>query len=231
MWLWLSACRWRCLGVQTFTATVALVLLLATLGPSRAVDPEPKRVMMLHSFGLQFRPWTDYSKVIRAEINQRPSVTFQDHSLLTARMASDKSDSHFVEYLRALNVDQPPDLIIAIGAPAANFVQRYRNDLFPKTPMLFTAVERRRVDFDKLTEFDTVVAASNKEVLFFENILRVLPLTTTIAIVVGASPSETWWRDETAKTTALFADRVQFRWYNELSFEDMPAGTSLPQSE
>ena len=221
MWLWLSACRWRCLGVQTFTATVALVLLLATLGPSRAVDPEPKRVMMLHSFGLQFRPWTDYSKVIRAEINQRPSVTFQDHSLLTARMASDKSDSHFVEYLRALNVDQPPDLIIAIGAPAANFVQRYRNDLFPKTPMLFTAVERRRVDFDKLTEYDTVVAASNKEVLFFENILRVLPLTTTIAIVVGASPSETWWRDETAKTTALFADRVQFRWYNELSFEKM----------
>jgi signal transduction histidine kinase len=196
-------------------------LLLATLSQGQAADTAPKRVMMLHSFGLQFRPWTDYSRVIRAEINQRPSVIFQDHSLLNARMASDKSDGPFVEYLRALNLDQPPDLIIAIGAPAANFVQRHRKDLFPKTPMLFTAVERRRVDFDKLTEFDTVVAASNKEVLFFENILRVLPLTTTIAIVVGASPSETWWRDETAKTTALFADRVQFRWYNELSFEKM----------
>ena len=56
--------------------------------------------------------------------------------------------------------------------------------------MLYTLVERRRVDFDKLTKYDTVVAASNNDSVFFENILRVLPLTTTIAIVVGASPSE-----------------------------------------
>ena len=77
------------------------------------------------------------------------------------------------------------------------------------------------MDFDKLTEYDTVVAASNNDAVFFENILRVLPLTTTIAIVVGASPSETFWRNEVAKSTARFADRVQFRWYNELSFEDM----------
>ena len=140
---------------------------------------------------------------------------------MNARMASDTSDAPFVEYLRALNLDQPPDLIVAIGAPAANFVQRHRKDLFPTTPMLFTAVERRRVAFDKLTEYDTVVAASNNDYVFFENILRVLPLTTTIAIVVGASPSETFWRNEVAKSTARLADRVQFRWYNELSFEDM----------
>ena len=87
--------------------------------------------------------------------------------------------------------------------------------------MLFTLVERRRVDFDKLTKYDTVVAITNDDPVFFENILHVLPHTTTIAIVVGASPSETWWRNEVAKSTARFADRVQFRWYNELSFEEM----------
>jgi len=212
---------WQTVCARTSTAALAIALLLATLCQSQAADPMPKRVMMLHSFGLQFRPWTDYSQVIRARISQRPSVTFQDHSLLNARMASDKSDAPFVEYLRALNLDQPPDLIVAIGAPAANFVQSHRKDLFPKTPMLFTAVERRRVAFDKLTEYDTVVAASNNDYVFFENILRVLPLTTTIAIVVGASPSETFWRNEVANSTARLADRVQFQWYNELSFEDM----------
>ena len=148
-------------------------------------------------------------------------LEFQDHSLLNARRSSDKSDAPFVEYVRALNVDQPPDLIIAIGAPAANFVQQHRKDLFPATPMLFTAVERRRVVFDKLTEYDTVVASSNDDPVFFENMLRVLPLTKTIAIVVGVLPAETFWREEVRKATALFADRVQFRWYNELSFEDI----------
>ena len=177
--------------------------------------------MMLHSFGLRFRPWTDYSEAFRAEMSRRTSVEFQDHSLLNARRNSDKSDAPFVEYLRSLNVDQAPDLIVAIGAPAANFVQAHRKDLFATTPMIYTLVERRRVDFARLTEYDTVVAASNNDAAFFENILHVLPLTTTIAIVVGASPSETWWRNEVAKSTARFANRVQFRWYNELSFEDM----------
>jgi signal transduction histidine kinase len=100
-------------------------------------------------------------------------------------------------------------------------VQAHRKDLFPTTPMLYTLVERRRVDFDKLTKYDTVVAITNDDPVFFENILHVLPQTTTIAIVVGASPSETWWRNEVAKSTARFADRVRFRWYNELSFEEM----------
>ena len=33
--------------------------------------------------------------------------------------------------------------------------------------MVFTAVERRRVDFDKLTENDTVVASSNDDYRIF----------------------------------------------------------------
>src|ERR1700757_2655786 len=85
---------------RTFAAALAIGLLLATLGQSQATDPAPKRVMMLHSFGVRFRPWTDYSEALRAEISRRTSVEFQDHSLLNARRNSDKSDAPFVEYLR-----------------------------------------------------------------------------------------------------------------------------------
>jgi hypothetical protein len=85
---------------------LAVALLLAMQGQSQAADPEPKRVMMLHSFGLRFRPWTDYSEALRAELSRRASIEFQDHSLLNARRSSDKSDAPFVEYLRTLNIDQ-----------------------------------------------------------------------------------------------------------------------------
>src|SRR5918994_7342090 len=156
--------------------SLAVVLLLATPTSSWA-DTEPKRVLMLHSFGLRFKPWTDYAQFIRSEItrrSQRP-VDFHDHSLLTAGLSDDKSDGPFVEYLHALYAEEPPDLILAIGAPAAQFVQRFRQRLFPGTPMLFTAVEHRRVRYDKLTENDTVVATANNVPAAFENILRVLP--------------------------------------------------------
>ena len=209
------------LRAGTFTAALAIALLLATLGQGQAAAPEPKRVLMLHSFGLRFKPWTTYAEAIRTEIGRRGNVDFQDQSLVNARLESDKSDGPFVEYLHALNADEPPDLIVAIGAPAASFVQRHRKDLFPKIPMILTVVQERRVDFAKLTEYDTVVASSTDVGQFFENILRVLPLTNTIAIVVGASPNEKFWLEARRRDTASLEGRVQFRWYNELSFEDV----------
>jgi ABC-type uncharacterized transport system substrate-binding protein len=221
MRFWSSALSWRTFCARAFTSALAIALLLATLCQSQAADPEPKRVLMLHSFGLRFKPWTTYAEALRTEMSRRKSVDSQDQSLLSARLSSDKSDGPFVDYLRALNADQPPDLILAIGAPAANFVQRHRKDLFPTTPMVFSAVERRRVDFQKLTEYDTVVASSNDDIVFFENILRVLPLTKIISVVVGTSPNETFWREELRRTTAPLAGRVQFRYYNDLSFEDI----------
>ena len=58
-------------------------------------------------------------------------MEFHDHSLVSARLAGDKSEGPFVDYLQALYADKPPDLIVAIGAPAANFVQQYRQSSFP----------------------------------------------------------------------------------------------------
>jgi hypothetical protein len=72
-------------------------------------------------------------------------------------------------------------LIISPGAPAAGFVQRHREQLFPITPMLYTAVEQRRVRYSSLTENDAVVPLVHDFAAVFENILRVLPDTKTVA--------------------------------------------------
>src|SRR4051812_27198136 len=181
---------------------------LATSTSSRA-QVEPKRVLMLHSFGLRFKPWTDYAQFIRSGISRSAQrlIEYDDQSLLNARLNDDKSDGPFVEYLHALYIEKPPDLIIAIGAPAANFVQRYRPQIFPGTPMLFTAVEARRVEYNKLTADDTVVAPAHDFPASFESILRVLPQTKMIAVVNGASPNETFWQGELERETAPLASR------------------------
>jgi hypothetical protein len=128
------ALSFQSLSALAVVGLATATIMLGTSTPGQAADPEHKRVMMLHSFGLRFRPWTDYSEALRAELSRRTSVEFQDHSLLNARRNSDKSDAPFVEYLRALNIDQPPDLIVAIGAPAANFVQAPARTFFQQRP-------------------------------------------------------------------------------------------------
>ena len=218
-----NAVIFRSLRERTFFAALTVALLLGTLSQSQAADPEPKRVLMLHSFGLRFKPWTDHARIARSEITRQSQapIDFQDHSLLDARQFNEKSEASFVEYLHNLYDTRPPDLIIAFGAPAANFVQRHREQLFPKVPMVFTSVEQRRIQWDKLTEYDTAVAIKHDLPALIENILHVLPLTKTIAIVNGASPNEKFWLGEIRRELAPFAGRVEFKWYNEMSFEDI----------
>jgi signal transduction histidine kinase len=211
---------------------IGLLIATITLGISSVCEAgQPKRVMMLHSFGIRFKPWSDYAEAIRTEIvrqSQTP-VDFLDHSLVNARVNDELSEDPFVEYLTALYVGRPLDLIVAIGAPAASFVQRHRQRLFPKTPMVFTTVEQRRVQYEQLTENDTVVAVANDYTAVFDNILRVLPLTKTIAIVNGASPNEIFWLGEMQRELAPFEHRLQLRWYNDLSFEAiLKEAASLP---
>ena len=84
-------------------------------------------------------------------------LDIQEQSLVTALDGDDAAEAKFVEYLKALYAQRPPDLIVALGAPAARFVQQHRADLYPTTPMLLAAVEVRRVEQSMLSEQDAVV--------------------------------------------------------------------------
>ena len=114
---WRIAFPSRCLVALAVVVSLATAIVLAASTSSRA-DAEPKRVLMLHSFGLRFKPWTDYAQFIRSEISRRAQrpIDFHDHSLLNARLTNDTSDGPFVDYLHALYAEKPPDLI-SLSAP------------------------------------------------------------------------------------------------------------------
>src|SRR5712671_3742416 len=103
MRFWLFALSWRSFCGRTFTGALAIALLLATSCQSQAGDPEPKRVMILHSVGREFRPWNTYAKDIRAELDRqsRWPVDVQEHSLVSARSADPRADALFLDYIRA----------------------------------------------------------------------------------------------------------------------------------
>jgi len=197
--------------------------LLALLACELALAAESKRVMVLHSFGRDFKPWNEYARTIRTELERQSPwpLDITDHSLLTARSSDEDPEAPFVEYLRALHSKKPPDLIVSIGAPAAAFVQRHRADLFANTPMVFTAVDERRVQSSLLTPSDAVVAVRIDYLEAVKNILQVLPDTKNIVVVVGTSPIEKFWKEEIGSSVASLSDRVTFAWTDGLSFDEI----------
>jgi signal transduction histidine kinase len=208
--------------IRCICTTAGLVVFLAvSLGCPTGFAAESKRVMLLHSFGRDFKPWSEYAKAIRAELDRQSPwpLDIIEHSLVTARFSDDNPEAPFVEYLRALFAKHPLDLIVSIGAPAANFVQRHRERLFATTPMVLMAVDQRRLQYSNLTANDTAVAVRINYLSAFENILQVLPDTKDVIVVVGTSPIEKFWKEAIGKEVEPLANRIKLSWTDELSFE------------
>jgi signal transduction histidine kinase len=182
---------------------------------------EPKQVILLHSFGRDFKPWSEYARHIRTELDRQSPwpLDITEHSLVTARSPDEDPEVPFVEYLRAIFAKRSPDLIVSIGAPAAAFVQRRRQQLFANTPMVFTAVDQRRVQYSNLTANDAVVPLWINYLSAVENILQVLPDTKDVMVVVGTSPIEKFWKEAIGKDVEPLANRIKFSWTDDLSFE------------
>ena len=223
--------KWR--QIQSIWRLLLLFsIVLHIQDAAKAAAPEAKRVIILHSFGNDFRPWGEYARTIRSELSRqtRWPLDVQDHSLVTARSSDENPEGPFVDYLSALYAKRRPDLIICIGAPAASFVQRHRSRLFPAIPMLMTAVEQRRIRFDSLTGNDAVVAVKHDFTASFETILRVLPGTRNILVINGASPNERYWLGEMQKEAKAFEGRVHFQWFEDTPYETvLKEAASLPR--
>jgi signal transduction histidine kinase len=192
---------------------------------------EPKRVLLLHSFGSEFAPWNEHARLLREELRRqsREPVDIFEASLATARYAGD-DEGPFVDYLRALFARRRLDLVITIGAPAVEFFQRYRQQLFPASPALYTGLDQERIP--PLTANEAAVAVANDPAGTVAHILRILPQTTNIAVVIGNSPTEKYWLERMRAEFQSFKGRVTFTWFNELSFEEMLKRASAlpPQS-
>ena len=200
-----------------------IFFLMALFACQVALAAEHKRVMLLHSFGQDFKPWSEYAKDIRAELKRQSPwpLDIIENSLVTARFSDENPEAPFVEYLSALFAKRPLDVIVSIGAPAADFVQRHRRRLFPTTPMVFTAVDQRRVQYSNLTANDVAVAVNINYLSAFENILQVLPDTKDVIVVVGTSPIEKFWKEAIGKQAEPLTNRIKLSWTDELPFEEL----------
>jgi signal transduction histidine kinase len=208
--------------------TAGIVFCLVCSACQAIFAAEPKRVLIIDSFGRDFAPWSEYVRRFRADLDRQWSepMDLYETSLTIPRFSdeskgSELKESQFTDYLNSLFVDRRLDLIVTIGAPAARFAQRNRARLFPTIPLLLGVLDQRWVPPDSLTANDTVLAASVDQNAMVENILRLRPKTTHVAVVIGSSPIEKYWLGQLQETFQSFRDRVSFTWFNELSFADM----------
>jgi PAS domain-containing protein len=219
-----AACRWwRASGILVFA-------LFVLVRPSDA-QPPLRYVAVLRSFEQQFSPHNVVDAAFRAELTLRATEPVQFIDVLLPSPQSTAADADTtLDYLETRFARRQPDLIVSVGGVAAVFARMHRDRLFPQTPMLFASVDQLFVDSSRLHANETAVASAIDPARLVDNILQVLPQTTTLAVVLGSSQIDAAWRDALTQSFERFEDRVKFVWFDHLSFEEiLSRSASLPQ--
>jgi signal transduction histidine kinase len=214
---------------RRFAASLAVLFLI--FGTIHALAADTRRVLLIHAFGHPYSPWSDMAASFRAElVKDSPSpVDLYEVSLDTARVQKQEDEAPFVEYIRALVAGRKLDLVVPVGAPSVFFMQRHRPELFPGTPVLIIGADLRRVPSAMMTDKDAGVLLDLDLPAYLENILRLLPDTTNIGVVVGNSPVERYWTSQLQHDFEPFSSRVNLQWFNDLTFNEMlERASSMP---
>ncbi len=185
--------------------------------------------MILHSYGTNFAPFDAFTSGLREEMTRlspRPLEYFEA-SLETARFVETSTEGPLAEYLNALFQETGIDLVITVGGPAARFAHARRERLFPNKPLLMTGLAARLVE-----DMGPIALATARTVSFdlpavADNILRVLPETKEILVVLGQSSMGSFWVQETQRAFERFTDRVRFTWLHELSVRELEERVSV----
>jgi PAS domain S-box-containing protein len=197
-----------------------LVFLTLAAGSAAA---EPRHVLLLHSYERETGPLGVAAEIFQTELSrQSPEpVEFFNVTLAAARLSNTPQYEPLADYLRSTFAGHRIDLVVTIGGPAAQFAREFRQRLFPATPLLLAATDQRFLLSGTLGVNDTAVAAAYDPSEMIETALRLLPETTSVFVVIGASAWERFWLAEMQRGFQRFQDRLTFVWLNELSFAEM----------
>ena len=186
---------------------------------------ETRHVLVLSSSERPFAPQSGFADALMRDLirSSREPIQFVEVSVQAARASGEAPDVSIAQRIRSAFGADRLDLVMTIGGPAATFAQQFRHELFPATPMLLAGVDRRFVEQRTFAENETTVATQHDPALIIDEILRLLPETRTVLVVVGASQVEQFWLKEMKREFGRFGDRLQFIWTNELSFAEIVA--------
>ncbi len=206
-----------------FLLVVATVAAFALIFTANAPAAEPKRVLLIHSFGSATPPFTVESTAFETELVEKMGerVDLDEVSLDMARYADRDMQEAIVDYLQKRKAKWRPDLVVTIGAPAGIFAANYRDRLFPETPILYATLDRRLLPPGALDNNATYIGQVYEIPGFIEDMLQIAPATKNIEVIVGATPLEHLWQEAFKKAAEPLAGRVKFTYYSDLSFDQM----------
>src|ERR1700751_1932228 len=173
-------------SVHLLLEILALLLCMFTSFPASS-QSNAKTVLILYSFTDRslFGPVDLLESSIRARVPW--PVDFYVESFESQRFENEEYEKSVAETLKHAYGGRKPDLVMVAAYPALQFALKHRDELFPGVPIVFFAVEVRRLAGQKLWPGVTGVTDTVDFQATIDLALSLHPATHTIAIITTNS--------------------------------------------
>jgi len=157
---------------------------------------------MLHAFNYTFPTTTLISDGARKRLLERspPPLEIDADFLDLARNTDAEYQSRIAMFLRAKYEKRPPDMVITLGSLALPFILRYREDIAPKVPVVFTSVSPQNYSALRLPADVTGIISEfdlDKTLALAE---RLQPEASRLFVIAGSGEVDRRWQSAARKT-------------------------------
>jgi len=143
-----------------------------------------------------------------------------------SRFSSDSYKVLLQDFLRAKYADKKIDVVVAIMAPALDFLIMYGSLIFPGTPIVFCGLDRGQLGTRSLPPNMYGVLIKREFALTLELALRLHPETEGVMVVSGTSDFDEELLAQAKNDFRPYGNRVSFSYLSDLSLEQLLAKLS-----
>ena len=185
--------------------------------------PHVQRILLLQGVDRGNLPLDAFTGHFRVDLDERVGRPVNVVQVVVSPTGFVGAPEHaLVDYIRSIFANRSkPALIVAAAGPAAAFARKYRQQLFPDTPLVFACVDRRVMGDAPLGKNETAVLVDNDFPQVIDDILQLLPRTKQVFVVTGAGPIGRFWRRNLENEFQRFHPRLTFVWSDNLPLAEI----------
>ena len=192
----------------------------------------PKRVLALYWYNKDYPGNVIFDRSFQAALESAPagSVEYYPEYLDTKRFPGENQSQLLHEYLRQKYADRTIDVAVAVTDVALDFLLKYRDSLFPQTPIVFGAV--RRPTTNELTAGPGLTGVTHVDThrKTLDLALRLHPGTERVFIISGTLERDKRFETRAREELQGYESRVGITYLTDLPLDELIVKLkSLPQ--
>jgi PAS domain S-box-containing protein len=203
--------------VLTFT------LFLLSSGVSAQQPLTQKRIVVLYWYSRDWPTNPAFEESFQAGLQSSPPGTVECYNeyLESDRFPGDAQADALHDYLRQKYARRNIDVVVAVADTPLNFLLKFRKDLFPNTPIVFTVVQAPHAkEMEPGPGLTGIVYAFNyKNTL--DLALRLHPGTEQVFVISGSLENDKKWEMMAREDLRGFESRVAINYLTDLDPDEL----------